>query len=57
VHIYTFASLRVLAIPAGRYSIQLRWRRASGTATFKSDTNDLFTISVDEGVRASNPVL
>lgn len=56
-HASGYYSVRATGLPAGRYSIQLRWRRSSGTALIKVDGNDVFSLEVDEGVRAVNPVL
>lgn len=56
-HNYATNAVRVLDIPAGKYSAQLRWRRAAGTGSVFADGNDLFTIEIDEGVRFSAPVL
>lgn len=57
VHRAGYASYRSIAIPAGNYTVQARWRRQSGTGTLKVDGADRFTIEIDEGVRAAVPVL
>lgn len=44
-------------IPAGTYTVSLRWRRVSGTGTITADTNDEFAIELDERVRALAPIL
>lgn len=36
------------ALPAGDYTVRMRWRRASGTGTLSMDVNDLVTLSVAE---------
>lgn len=44
-------------IPAGTYTVSLRWRRFSGTGTLSADTNDDFALELDERVRALAPIL
>lgn len=52
-----FLGLADGGIPAGTYTISLRWRRSSGTGTLSADTNDDFAIELDERVRALAPIL
>lgn len=39
---------RIINLPPGDYSAQIRWRRPSGTGVLTVDTNDWFTFEVDE---------
>lgn len=48
---------RWLDIPAGRWLVQLRWRRTAGSGTFKMDSSDQISIELDERIRASAPIL
>jgi hypothetical protein len=56
-HMTVAGMARTSAPPAGRYSVQLRWRRVSGSGTFKMDGNDRVVMEVDEDVRMTAPVL
>lgn len=42
---------------SGRYSVQLRWRRTTGTGGIKADQEDQFAIEIDEGVATAVPIL
>lgn len=42
---------------AGRYSVQVRWRRSTGSGSVKCDDQDLFAIELDEGVATAVPIL
>lgn len=48
---------RVTTIPAGTYTVTLRWRRVSGAASVLADTNDSYMVELDEQVRAGVPIL
>lgn len=56
-HIGYTSMRRVTNIPAGTYTVQLRWRRASGSGSIFADTNDSYAVEVDERVRSAAPVL
>lgn len=49
--------LRILGIPAGTYTVSVRWRRSSGTGSGGADQNDFFAVGINECVRASAPIL
>lgn len=38
----------ITGVPAGTYTVQMRWRRAGGTGTLTSDANDRLAIQVEE---------
>lgn len=57
VHRGSYAVHRSINMPAGNYTFQARWRRQSGTGSLQVDSADRFSIEIDEGVRASSPVL
>lgn len=48
---------RVTNIPAGSYTVSMRWRRVSGSGSVFADTNDSYAVELDENVRASVPIL
>jgi hypothetical protein len=52
-----YHNYRIVGLPAGSYSVQLRWRRQAGTGTVRIDGNDIFVFELDEGVRANTPFL
>lgn len=56
-HITYTSMRRITGIPAGTYTVSLRWRRVSGTGTISADTNDAYAVELDERVRASSPIL
>lgn len=57
VHETCHYNARPIDIPAGRYEVQACWRRTSGSGGLTSDNADMYTIELDEAVRASTPVL
>jgi hypothetical protein len=57
-HLITYGGYRVVGIPAGSYSVQLRWRRSTAAAaSIYCDNGDLFMIELDERPRAAVPIL
>lgn len=48
---------RLTGVPAGTYTVTLRWRRAGGTGTILADANDSAAVEIDERVRAVTPIL
>lgn len=42
-------------IPAGQYSVQIRWRRSTGTGVVTNAGQDIYAIRMKETVRASSP--
>lgn len=58
-HVHYSQARRFLNIPAGSYTVSLRWRKAAstGTGTVTADTNDSYAVELDERVRANTPVL
>jgi hypothetical protein len=48
---------RVTDIPAGAYSVQVRWRRVSSTGTGVVDSGDVYSIMLNEAIRSSSPIL
>lgn len=54
---YHHARLAPFHLNAGRYTIQLRWRRSAGTGTIKADDQDMFALELDEGVATAVPIL
>lgn len=48
---------RVTTLPAGSYSVTLRWRRISGTGNVFADVADEYSVEIDERPRASVPIL
>jgi hypothetical protein len=58
VHLGKSSFYRALGIPAGSYTVQLRWRRYSGTGnTLFADDSDFYSIELDERVRQLTPFL
>lgn len=54
----TYTSMRRLTgIPAGTYTVSLRWRRVSGAASVQADATDSVAVELDERVRSSVPIL
>ncbi|AGL19493.1 hypothetical protein [Actinoplanes sp. N902-109] len=41
-------AIRHVGMPPGDYSVQIRWKRISGSGTLTVDTNDGFLVEVDE---------
>jgi hypothetical protein len=56
-HVPYSSMRRVTNIPAGTYTVNLRWRRLSGSGSLFADTNDSFAVEVDERVRTLTPIL
>lgn len=56
-HLSFHAMTRALNIPSGSYTVQVRWKRDSGTGTLQCDDGDNFVFSLDERVRFSTPFL
>jgi hypothetical protein len=56
-HVSYTTPRRNTGIPAGTYTVTLRWRRVSGTGQIFADTNDSFAVELDEHVRALVPIL
>jgi hypothetical protein len=48
---------RQVNIPAGTYTVALRWRRSAGTGVVTSDANDYYAVELDEGIRQVAPFL
>lgn len=44
---------RSIDLPAGSYTITVRWRRSSGSGTVTTDSNDMYSLEFDEAVRTS----
>ncbi len=42
-------------VPAGRYTVQPRWRRTSGTVNIQANTEDLFHFILNEVVMSTSP--
>lgn len=57
LHLPGYGQQRVAGLPAGSYSVQLRWRRLSGTGTCTCDSNDLMTMEVVEWLNSGAPIL
>lgn len=57
IHQTNYYHYRYTVLPAGSYEIQLRWRRGAGTGTITADSADLFSVELDEAVRAGVPIL
>lgn len=65
VHLQTYSAMRALGvpaggsfgIPAGNYSVSLRWLRWGGTGNLQFDSGDYFMIECDEGIRTVQPFL
>lgn len=49
--------IRALDIPAGSYSVQVRWRRQTASGTGILDSGDVYSIMLNEGVRSGSPIL
>jgi hypothetical protein len=56
-HMSHYGTVRSPDVPHGGYTVQLRWRRGSGSGTLTMDAGDSFHIEVDEGVRQLTPFL
>ncbi len=56
-HLSQTTERRSIGIPAGSYTVSLRWRRESGTGTPRADGGDSYYVGLDERVRAGAPVL
>jgi hypothetical protein len=56
-HLSFHAMTRALNVPAGSYTVQVRWRRTTATGTFQCDDGDQFAFSLDERIRFSSPFL
>jgi hypothetical protein len=56
-HQSAYYTIRALSIPAGAYTVQMRWRRSGGTGTINVDGNDVFVLEMDERVRYTVPIL
>jgi hypothetical protein len=56
-HLNQTQSRRKTDIPAGTYTVSMRWRRVGGTGNLRANTDDCYTMALDERVRASTPVL
>jgi hypothetical protein len=48
VHTPITCEISIGSVPAGSGSVQLRWRRVSGTGTLQMDANDWISITVRE---------
>jgi hypothetical protein len=56
-HLSKSMEKRMLGIPAGTYTVTLRWRRAGGSGTAIANADDGYSVELDERVRAGAPVL
>lgn len=56
-HLSAYSASRITGMPAGSYNVQLRWRRSSGAGSLTADQNDVLWFELDEGIRASVPIL
>jgi hypothetical protein len=56
-HLGNYSMLRLLGIPAGEYTVTMRWRRNAGLGTINCDSSDQLMIELDEQVRALSPYL
>jgi hypothetical protein len=52
----TWAGFTNFAIPAGEYSVQMRWRRTSGTGILTADNSNEFMIEIAESLPPYVPV-
>lgn len=57
LHTSVYATRRVLDVPAGSYTVSMRWRRSSGAGAVRSSADDTYALELDERVRASAPIL
>lgn len=56
-HVSYTSMRRRTDIPAGTYTVSLRWRRVSGAASVVADTNDSYAVGLDERVRTGTTIL
>lgn len=56
-HLNQSQQRRKTDIPAGTYTVSMRWRRVGGTGNVRANADDCYTMSLDERVRASSPIL
>jgi hypothetical protein len=56
-HLNQSQQRRKTDIPAGTYTVSMRWRRVGGTGNLRANADDCYTMSFDERVRASTPIL
>jgi hypothetical protein len=56
-HVSYTSTRRYISLPAGTFTVSLRWRRVSGAASVLADTNDAYALELDERVRGSIPIL
>lgn len=57
VHLQNYSTLAVLSVPAGTYTVTMRWRRNAGSGSIFVDTADQLGIELDEMVRSASPIL
>jgi hypothetical protein len=57
VHRGITAMGRVISLPAGTYTVSLRWRRTAGSGNVVANNNDEYAVAVDEHPRANVPIL
>jgi hypothetical protein len=57
IHQPMHGAVRVTGVPAGTYTVTLRWKKISGSGNFVADQNDSFALEMDERVRSSAPNL
>lgn len=56
-HLSVTGQRRLTGIPAGTYTVSLRWRRVAGTGNLAADDRDTFSVGLDERVRQLTPIL
>jgi hypothetical protein len=55
-HTYGSGFRRLTGIPAGTYTVSLRWRRQSGSGNIWSDTANTYSMELDERVPSASTV-
>lgn len=56
-HVPSYHPEREIDIPAGSYTVSMRWRRSAGAGNVFVDTGDTLGIELDERVRTAEPIL
>lgn len=56
-HVGDYMPVRIVGIPAGSYTLSLRWKRFAGAGGVVADSGDKFVMEADERIRAASPIL
>jgi hypothetical protein len=54
-HFFSTVTHPIAPIPAGDYSVQMRWKRTLGTGTVTTSSDDLYSITVREVIDPTDP--